>query len=83
MLKVFKEVFPDSMDIELKQHFGSLPEDERQKVIEQVRDAKYLVITQPHGGRREVKYTAFCFSSLDTEYVFHCDSDTWVGPESL
>lgn len=42
-----------------------------------------MVVTQPHGGRREIKYTAFSFSTPGTEYVLHSDSDTFVGAESL
>lgn len=53
------------------------------KILEKYQNATHLVITQPHGGRREAKYTAFCFSTINTEYVFHCDSDTFAGPESL
>ena len=34
------------------------------------------MVTQPHGGRRQVKYTAFSFSNFGTDYVMHCDSDT-------
>ena len=44
---------------------------------------KYIIISQPHGGRRHIKYTAFLFSSDQTEYVFHSDSDTLVDKYAL
>jgi hypothetical protein len=51
--------------------------------LEKYSDKKYIIVSQPHGGRRQIKFTAFQFSSDGTEYVYHSDSDTIVSLNAL
>lgn len=68
-------------DIETSEFMGELNE---------LKNYKYVCITQPHAGKRHGLYTAFKFSILENEYfkysnikaVFCNDSDTVMGEES-
>lgn len=52
MRKIFKEVFPSAIELHLAAHFSTLSEEEQNQLIERYENDKYLIITQPHGGRR-------------------------------
>ena len=83
MIDVFKSAFPRAKEVNLGSAFSSLDEDERQQLIVRHSRDQHLIVTQPHGGRRQVKYTAFSFSSHESDYVMHCDSDTLVELDAL
>lgn len=83
MIEVFKDVFPNTQQINLGEKLSNLSEAERESLVNKYRATEYLIVTQPHGGRREIKYTAFNFSSNCSEYVLHCDSDTLLEPDAL
>ena len=83
MIDVFMNIFPNATKVELTKRLSEHDENEKKQLLDKYRWDKYLIISQPHGGRRQVKYTAFSFSSSGTEYVFHSDSDTIVSKNSL
>lgn len=83
MIKVFKELFPNAHRISLEKHFSDYSPLEKKDILERCDEYKYLIVSQPHGGRRQIKYTAFSFAAENTEYIFHQDSDTMVSKSSL
>ena len=89
MVHVAKQVFghqltcinlthlPDEVDVTEGWKFGGVSE-------EKICAAQVLCITQPHAGKRNAMYTAFCAAHVrGAAYVLNTDSDTVMQPNCV
>lgn len=89
MVDIFKEVFNDSMYINLDEYKTTDETIIRDHIIS-IRDIPFVCITQKHDGKRSAMYTGFQFSLLENnlfytniQTIFCTDSDTIVYPNCI
>lgn len=83
MEQSFKYVFPEGLVVRLDKMFVDMDEQERKNVTNMLEGNKYICVSQPHAGKREIMYTAMHMHSPDTEFVCLSDSDTYFLPDTI
>ena len=84
MVDIFNEVFDHKIyyNLNLEKLLHNLTPDEQLDIYNKIAEYKYICITQPHDGKRNVMYTAFKLSLIESKInpllnaMFSSDSDT-------
>jgi cellulose synthase/poly-beta-1,6-N-acetylglucosamine synthase-like glycosyltransferase len=83
MEQTFRTIFPDGLAIRLDKMYQDLSDNEKKEVENIIGNNKYVCVSQPHCGKREIMYTAFHFHTKETEFISLTDSDTLFKPNTI
>ena len=83
---IFKEVYPiNSIVYKMEKKYIDMTEEEREELVDNVRDFNYICLLQPHGGKRHGMYAQMkllthekmnidCLQLVDSDCIYDLDA---------